>query len=297
MKKTTVPVFNLPQDIFPDKKELENIIFHDYTAQVSSFKGRSILHQNAISLVISGEKTMCFADKTVTIKKEECHFLSSGNCLVYMNLSDQIAFRSLLIFFDNKTLAGFYLKYDKKITEAKKHYPTAAEPYVAFKKDAFVLNFIDSVTRTLKSENEMSTEMKLLKFEELLLHLLEKDPQKVLSFYTDKNKTLDDFKIRQVVETNITNNITIEELAFLCNVSASTFKRRFTQIYKTSPIKWFLRQRMELAKDLLQHHHEKPSEVFYKVGYENHSSFTQSFKQTFGITPKEFQQQQLSLQH
>ena len=95
------------------------------------------------------------------------------------------------------------------------------------------------------------------------------------------------------METNITNNISIEDLAFLCNTSLSTFKRRFLKLYGTSPSKWILQRRMEIAKDLLLHHHEKPSEVYHKVGYENHSSFTQSFKQTFGLTPKDFQLQRI----
>jgi len=52
---------------------------------------------------------------------------------------------------------------------------------------------------------------------------------------------------------------------------------------------------MEIARDLLRHYDQKPSEVYYKVGYENHSSFTQSFRQAFGITPKEFQAQQMNV--
>jgi AraC-like DNA-binding protein len=34
--------------------------------------------------------------------------------------------------------------------------------------------------------------------------------------------------------------------------------------------------------------------VFEKVGYENHSSFTQAFKQQFNITPREYQEQKLT---
>lgn len=51
---------------------------------------------------------------------------------------------------------------------------------------------------------------------------------------------------------------------------------------------------MEIAKSLLLQN-EIPSEIFYKVGYENHSSFSQSFKQIYGISPKEFQQQNLTV--
>jgi len=75
----------------------------------------------------------------------------------------------------------------------------------------------------------------------------------------------------------------------MCNMSLSTFKRRFARLYGTSPNKWLLQKRMEQAASLL-HQQEKPSQIYHKVGYENHSSFTQSFKQVYGVTPREFQQ-------
>jgi AraC-like DNA-binding protein len=90
--------------------------------------------------------------------------------------------------------------------------------------------------------------------------------------------------------------LSVEELAFLCNTSLSTFKRRFQKIYGTSPNKWILQKRMELAKHLLEHHHEKPGDIYYKIGYENHSSFSQSFKQVYGVTPRDFQSAYLNVQ-
>ncbi len=287
-------IFNLPDDTTEKEKKSDSIIFHNYSAPFGAFNGKCILNKNAISLVISGEKTMHFAEKAVNIKDDEFHFLSAGNCLVSMKLPDKIQFKSILIFFDDKILTNFYLKYDHTISKIKSKQKMHYEPYVAFRKDAFILNFIASLNILFQSGSGISGEMKQIKFEELMLHLLEKYPCQTLSFQTAKNKKFDDFEIRKAVETNVMNNIGVEELAFLCNVSLSTFKRRFVKIYETSPGKWMLQKRMELARDLLQHHNEKPGEVFHKVGYENHSSFSQSFKQTFGITPKEFQMQQLN---
>jgi AraC-like DNA-binding protein len=288
--------FSLPQDIFPKGSKLDDIIFHNYSAPVGSFKGKSILLRNAISLVISGEKTMLFTEKTVKVNADEFHFLSAGQCIVSMDLASKQSFKSILIFFDNKTLSDFYLKHSDHISKLKKKHNTSDEGYIAFKKDPFVWNFINSLTLLFESGREISFEMKLLKFEELMLYLLEKYPTQLLSFQTTKTESSDDFKIRKAMETNITNNISVEELAFLCNLSLSTFKRRFVEIYGTSPSKWLLQKRMHLAKELLRHHNEKPGEVYYKVGYENHSSFTKSFKRSFGITPKDFQSQQLNVQ-
>ena len=135
--------------------------------------------------------------------------------------------------------------------------------------------------------------MKLLKFEELMLHLLEVYPEKILAFQPATAGEMDDFEIRKAVELNITNNISVEDLAFLCNTSLSTFKRRFAKIFGTSPNKWILQKRMEIARELLQNNNEKPGDIFYKIGYENHSSFTKSFKQIFGLTPQDFQKQKI----
>ncbi len=283
-------IVNLPDDIFPGrKKEPGEIIFHDYTAPFGAFKGKSILHKNTISMVISGEKTMQFAEKTVHIRDDEFHFLSASNCLVSMNLSAKQAFRSILIFFDQKVLTAFYLKYNTRInkTRASGSKAPAPSPYLAFKKDPFTRNFIESLSLLIQTNGNLSPEISLVKFEELMLYLLEKYPSQLLSFQTAGSGHPGDLALQKAVETNIVNNISIEDLAFLCNMSFSTFKRRFIKLYGMPPNEWFIWQRMKLAKELL--HHEKPSEVYYKVGYESHSSFSQAFKKSFGKTPREFQ--------
>jgi AraC-like DNA-binding protein len=286
-------VFNLPHDIFPGQQlEGEEIIIHDYLAAKGSFKGKSILHTNAISMVLSGQKTMHFANKTVKIKDDELHFLSAGNCLASMNLSDKDAFRSLLIFFTDGVLNDFYVKHiqpSRKVSGIL----NAPQPYVSLKKDEFIRHFISSLLLMLKNGPAISRQMKLLKFEELMLYLLENNPSVVLSFYSGQKSN--SLKIRKVVESNITANLTLEELAFLCNLSLSTFKRRFAEVYKTAPNKWLLQRKMEMAARLLDSPDCKPSDVFYKLGYENHSSFTKSFKQVHGITPKAYQNRKLSV--
>jgi AraC family transcriptional regulator, exoenzyme S synthesis regulatory protein ExsA len=276
-------IVNLPQDIsFKKAEKNERIVFYDYTAKANMFKGKSILHKNAISLVISGEKTMHFANKTIKTNSSEFHFLSAGNCIASLKLDQLTVFKSILIFFDNSILADFQIRYAEQIKQIKNQQKFIYEPYLAFKKDPFIYDYIDPLLLLFQFESNFPVEMKVLKFEELMLYLLKKYPEKILSFAINNHTTLNDNVIRKAVETNIMNDMNVGELAFLCNMSLSTFKRHFAKIYATSPSKWLLHKRMEMAKMLLLHHNEKPSD-------ENHSSFTQAFKQTFGLTPKEFQ--------
>jgi len=282
-------IFNLPQDIASEKSN-DELFIHHYNAPIGSFKGKSILHKNAVSLVISGTKTMHFANKTVNIQNGEFHFLSVGNCIVSMDLDKTKQFESVLIFFGNRALADFYLKYQNKIADIRKMNKIETEPYIAFKKDNFVINYIASLKLLIQSAPAISAQMQVLKFEELMLHLLEKYPLQFLAFPLSKSMDLEDLEIRKAVEVNVVNNINLEELAFICNLSLSTFKRRFIKIYGIPPGKWLLQKRMELAGELISKNGERPGEVYHKVGYENHSSFSQSFKQYFGVTPTLYKQ-------
>ncbi len=286
-------IHNLPNDLFsPSKSPDEDIIVYYYKGVTGTYKGRSILHRNAISLVIEGEKIMRFAEKTVHVNDTEFHFLSSGNCLASMDLSPRKSFSSVMIFFTNKVLVDFFVKYEKRIRDANKKIKITAESYVSIVKDDFIRNYINSL---ILLGNEASADMKRLKFEELMLHVLNAHPKKLLSFQIKEHHQLEDLQIRQAIENNVASAITVEELAFLCNMSLSTFKRKFQKLYNTSPNKYILQRRMEIAKDLLLYDREKPSEVYHKVGYENHSSFSESFKNAFGLTPKDFQSQHLNV--
>jgi AraC-like DNA-binding protein len=52
---------------------------------------------------------------------------------------------------------------------------------------------------------------------------------------------------------------------------------------------------MEMAAGLLRQQGQNASEVYQQVGYENLSSFIQSFKQSYGVTPREYQQEKLNV--
>jgi AraC-like DNA-binding protein len=283
--------FRLPEAILSDPPgDPGELVFHSYAAPMGAFSGRSVLSRNAISLVIQGEKTIRFAEKSVEIKAGEIHFLSTGNCLVTMDISERAPFRSILVFFGHGTLDAFYRKYARKIAELGVPMRSAdvPEPFLAFRKDPFLDGFIASLEILLRNRAPVSAEMKTLKFEELMLYLLEKHPRRLMAFQAFKSRDPEDATLRLAVETNLTSRIGLEELAYLCNLSLSTFKRRFLGLYGEPPSQWILKRRMEIARDLLARGKERPSGVYHKVGYRNHSSFTQSFKQVFGMTPKEY---------
>lgn len=285
-------VINLPQDLLPGKTDPNSdVIIKRYTSGTNTVKNKIILHKNMINLLIEGQKTISYTDNKTTVHEDEILLLSCGNCLTTEVLSGEGKFHSIIIYFSNKLMADFYVKYADLISRAGKQ---KGLPSLTFKKDTFIRNYISSLDLLLQSRAELSPELRLLKAEELMVYLFETNPDAIASFRLNNTSDSKDLALRQIVETNIANHITVEELAFLCNASLSTFQRRFNNIYGLSPQKWLVEQKLQLAARLLQHPGEKPSDVYQKVGYENHSSFSKSFKQQFGISPKEYQEQNLT---
>lgn len=78
----------------------------------------------------------------------------------------------------------------------------------------------------------------------------------------------------------------IDEVAFLCNMSLSTFKRKFIQLYQESPGKWFQLKRLNKAKKLLLNNEATPSEIYMDFGYDSLSNFSTAFKNEFGYSPR-----------
>ena len=96
-----------------------------------------------------------------------------------------------------------------------------------------------------------------------------------------------DSSFREVVERHVYSNLKVEEIAFLCNMSLSTFKRHFKEEFNASPGRWLMDKRLEKAKILIEQRDVKASDVYLEIGYNNLSNFSTAFKNKFGISPKE----------
>lgn len=283
----------IPNDLLTDDRS-DDINILSYNAFSPSSKNRISVSKNLFCFLVEGEKEVISPNKSGTVNISKILLLTSGNCLMTEKMSLTGSYQSTLLFFGDAILVDFFIKHKDLIADISKGDISIAEPFYIFQKDTFLHHFTESLNIMLQSGMPISKRMKQVKFEEIMMYLCEKSPKSIEQFYLSRIATPQELEIRLAVESHVENNITIDELAFLCNTSPSTFKRRFLKIYGESPNQWMLKKRMSIAANLLKNNHQRPSEVFHKVGYENLSSFSQAFKQTYGKTPKEFQLQTLT---
>ena len=90
-----------------------------------------------------------------------------------------------------------------------------------------------------------------IKIKEILLLLLssKKAEQVALLLEHFVNRRTAGFK--EVIETHVLSEISLEELSQLCNISLSTFKRHFKKIYNVTPNEYLFDKRLENSKKLL----------------------------------------------
>lgn len=265
----------------------------EYVQENQIPRSKILLPYNLISFPEQGEKVVFYANDKTSIGIGSFAIICSGRYLMTEKLHSNGCYRSIMLFFDNSLFNQFFAKYALFIDGISRMRTRPETPFAVFEKDPFIHTFIASLKLIKVKQASFSEKILELKFEELMLHLLEKYPREILSLKYHNQETYAELEIRKAVEQNITSNLNVAELAFLCNHSISTFKRKFVKLFGENPSSYFLKKKMEVAKTLLIH--GNPSEIYLKLGYQNHSSFSKSFKQIHGVSPKQFKIENLSV--
>lgn len=92
------------------------------------------------------------------------------------------------------------------------------------------------------------------------------------------------------ITNNYMNDLTVEDLAQLCHVSTSHFRRLFKQVLGWSPQEYLQLVRIERACTLLYNDDSSITEIGLQVGYPSPSSFSRQFKRIYNMSPSRWRQ-------
>ena len=90
------------------------------------------------------------------------------------------------------------------------------------------------------------------------------------------------------MEDNYLNPIKLEELAAKANLSVRHFNRIFKENYRTTPIDYIIKLRLNHACFLLKKSKFCITEIAVESGFDDSNYFTRQFRKYIGITPKEY---------
>ena len=95
-------------------------------------------------------------------------------------------------------------------------------------------------------------------------------------------------RVREYIDGNIDQRISVELLAGLANLSVCYFVRAFKQSTGITPHDYLIRQRVERTKQLLSDSGMPLSEIALAAGFADQSHFSRRFRQHVGMSPRDY---------
>lgn len=92
------------------------------------------------------------------------------------------------------------------------------------------------------------------------------------------------------INEHLEKNISLKELATLCNMSISTFTRVFKKETDKNFKEYIILKKIEKAKFLIENSNKTLTEISNTLNFEDSSYFTKIFKKYEGLTPKQFRE-------
>ncbi len=240
---------------------------------------------HSIVYVLSGQKKWIMPSADYLVKEDQSIFVRKG------------AFRNQQYFDEGFCVLMFFMKDDfiKRCFEEDIKRETAASRQLSDPDFIYRIHVTESLKTLyhsffsyLKQEQKIPQKIIELKFREMLLNICS-DP---------KNRDIKDVlytlhknvggSMESIMEEQFRYNLKVDEFARLCGRSLSTFKREFRKIYDTTPQKWLLAKRLNLARNIILNTDLTIQEVCYDCGFESDSHFVRSFKNQFGVTPNQW---------
>lgn len=274
-------VANIPEIYIQSDNREQDLFVYDFKMTSDVVRSKVNLSMNMFSFLQVGKKQVHFADASVMVNKEQSLLIREGNWLWTELLDNDDIYYCKLFFFSENRLKEFLKKYPIQEGKLKEEVP-----FFVIENDEYIASYIGTLSRMAAMPATFNENLLSIKFEEIMLYLIGKYGEK-FELYLHSLISKENSPFKKVIESNAYSNLKLEEIAFLCNMSLSTFKRNFIAEYGVSPGKWLQDKRLQKAKELLLQGDVTASDIYFDFGYSNLSNFSIAFKNKFGISPIE----------
>jgi len=154
--------------------------------------------------------------------------------------------------------------------------------------DEVIQKFIESLYFYFDHPSLVSDELLELKIKELVLLLVQgKNAASVISLFAELF-TPRNLSIKEIINSHLFSNLTIDDLASLSNLSLSTFNRTFKNVFGDTPANYIKMKRLERASELLSLSALTINEIAFQTCFSNLAHFSRSFKEHYKCSPTEY---------
>lgn len=109
-----------------------------------------------------------------------------------------------------------------------------------------------------------------------------------------ENKALRIGEAVTFLEEQFLQPVTLQQLADMAYLSKRQFLRVFTGIYRTTPMDYIIRRRLEYSCTLLRNGDLSISHVAMESGFRDQNYYSRQFRKVYGCTPTEYREKRTS---
>lgn len=244
-------------------------------------------HLNEIAFTLSGKKTIQQGGKSWVLTENKSLFLRRA--AYKQELDETSGWEVLAFYFNDDFLRKVFDEYRLYLPLNNLPNPPK-EMFIEITVNETARAFFFSIIPYFDKKNPPPEKLLEHKFKELIFTILADPSNARLLAYVNSIQNQFKTPIWEVMETNYTFNLTIDEFAKIAQRSPATFKREFREYYHTTPGKWLTKKRLEHSKLVLETSDRLVKEVAIESGFENLSHFSRVFKKTYGVTPSAYRQ-------
>ncbi len=282
-------VFRIPDDLAtdPDSRTLRlgGFCCAEYHKTITQRPRNIFVSQHMLIFVKAGAKVFRFPHGEITITAGNAIFLRRGCYLLCESLGRGAEYESLSVFFPEEEIRRFWLGLNFTGSKAAAPGAKADEPILSLPISPGLEHFRAALTDCFRSKSPFLEELLRLKFQELLLLLLDSTAGQRLRRFFDQLCAQSRRCPVEVAREHLLKPLSLADYAALSGRSLSAFKRDFVVVAKESPGRWLQQKRLAHARLLLRRSDQSVAEVCLASGFENVSHFIRAYRGRFGKTP------------
>lgn len=272
-----------------------NTMEDDFRPSITMFRqiNRSGVHnidlnQSLMGYVVSGTKIIYHSDRKTEAKAGDIFYLPPTVHYVEEIPDGDIPFEQITLSFSNMHMAKMVTSFLTSLDIPLEMDKTPAERSsgnLSIKAWGTLRSYFNSLKVYLKDDIFIRhRDMEMIRLAELVYLILSYGDSPIRKRLLDTlDRVADPFE--QIVRDNIFTNASLDDMAAMTSKSLTAFKNEFKRVFKETPHRWLIKQRLLYSKLLVISTTKPISEIGYECRFDNASHFIKLFKREFGMTP------------
>ena len=279
------------------KLNIENIISVHYYEYPSTFLYEGESHNFWEFLYVDkGEVGVTNGKEKINLKQGDIVF-HKPNIFHDVYCNGKIAPNLLVVAFDCNDKAMQF--FEDKVLKVQKSSLIYLNNLISESRKTFSTNLANPYFTELIVKDdapEFSLDLIRLSLESFLIKLIlsSNDENTIVSIHEKENTRRVEIVIK-FLETNIKDNITLEDICNHCSMSRSLIQKLFKEETGWSVMEYFYRLKIEEAKRLIREETNNFTQIADILGYSTIHYFSRQFKKIVGMSPSEYSKSILTL--